>query len=263
MSSAMRYRFRTLYQYRDLLKELVSRDLKLKYRRSFLGYLWSILNPLLVMIVMTIVFSAMFKRNIKNFPVYLLCGRMSFDFMQGATNAAMHSVTGNQALLKKTYIPKYIFTLAKVTSSMVDYALSFGALFIVMIATRCPFHWTLLLIPLMVAQLYIFSMGVGFLLAELHVFFRDVQYIYRAVTTAWMYLTPIFYPIENLPLSLQMFIKFCNPMYYYVTQLREMVLYGKVPEPRLFWGGWIIAFVMLLLGLLAFQKNKDRFILYI
>ena len=263
MSSAMRYRFRTLYQYRDLLKELVSRDLKLKYRRSFLGYLWSILNPLLVMIVMTIVFSAMFKRNIKNFPVYLLCGRMCYDFLQTSTNAAMRSVTGNQALLKKTYIPKYIFTLAKVTSGMVDFALSFGALFIVVFATRCPVRWTVVMIPLVVAQLYIFCLGVGFILGELHVFFRDIQYIYRAFLVAWLYLTPIFSPIERLPLSLQMFIKFFNPMYYYITQLRAMVLYGVVPEARLFWGGWIIAFVMLVIGLLAFQKNKDRFILYI
>ena len=263
MSSTMKYRFRTFYQYRGLLNELVTRDLKLKYRRSFLGYLWSILNPLLVMIVMTVVFSAMFKRNIKNFPVYLLCGRMTFDFLTASTNAAMNSVTGNQALLKKTYIPKYIFTLAKVTSSMVDYALSFGALLIVMIATRCPFHWTLILIPVMVCQVYIFCLGLGFILAELHVFFRDIRYIYRAITTAWMYLTPIFYPIESLPLWLQVFIKYLNPMYYYVTELREMVLEGKVPEPRLFWGGWVIALAFLAIGLAAFQKNKDRFILYI
>ena len=263
MSSAMKYRFRTFYQYRGLLHELVTRDLKLKYRRSFLGYLWSILNPLLVMIVMTIVFSAMFKRSIQNFPVYLLCGRMCYDFLSTSTNAAMRSVTGNQALLKKTYIPKYIFTLAKVTSAMVDFALSFGALFIVVFVTRCPLNWTALLIPIVVIQLYIFCLGVGFVLAELHVFFRDIQYIYRAFLVAWLYLTPIFYPITSLPLALQMFIKLCNPLYYYVTELRCFVLYGTLAEPRLFWGGWIIAFVMLLLGLLAFQKNKDKFILYI
>ena len=116
--SALRYRIKTFFKYRDLIIELVSRDLKLKYRRSFLGYLWGILNPLLIMIVMTIVFSSMFRNNIENYPVYLLTGRLMFECMRVSTTAALKSVTGNQALLKKTYIPKYIFTLAKVTSCM-------------------------------------------------------------------------------------------------------------------------------------------------
>ena len=117
--STLKFRIRMFIKYKGLIRELVSRDLKLKYRRSFLGYLWSILNPLLVMIVMTVVFSAMFSRNIENYPVYLLIGRMTFDFMTTSTNQAMNSVTGNAALLKKTYIPKYIFTVAKVTSALV------------------------------------------------------------------------------------------------------------------------------------------------
>ena len=256
-------RVKTLYQYRDLLGQLVSRDLKLKYRRSFLGYLWSILNPLLVMIVMTIVFSAMFKRNIENYPVYLLIGRTVFDFVTQSTNAAMRSVTGNSALLKKTYVPKYIFTLAKVTSSMVEMVFSLGALFVVMIVTRSHFHWQMILLPLILLQLYIFCCGLGFLLAELNVFFRDIQYIYRAITTAWMYLTPIFYPIENLPPVIGNCIKLFNPLYYYVASFRDVTLYGRLPGPRVFWGGWGIAFAALLLGVWIFQRHKDKFILYI
>lgn len=107
-------RINVFMKYKDLLIQLVSRDIKLKYRRSFLGYLWSVLNPLFVMIIMTIVFSTMFSRNIENFPVYLFTGKMLFDFMSTSTNQAMTSVTGNAALLKKTYVPKYIFTLSKV-----------------------------------------------------------------------------------------------------------------------------------------------------
>ena len=261
--NAFQYRIKTFIQYKDLIKELVSRDIKLKYRRSFLGYIWSILNPLLIMIVMTVVFSAMFKRNIENYPVYLLCGRMCFDFMTTSTNGAMRSVTGNAALLKKTYIPKYIFTLAKVTSCLVDFIFSLGALLIVMIVTRSSFHPHMLMLPLVIVQLYIFCCGLGFLLADLNVFFRDIQYIYRAITTAWMYLTPLFYPIEQLPGGIQTAIKLFNPMYYYVAQFRDLVLYGRVPGPRIFWGGWIFAFAMLFIGLAVFQKNKDKFILYI
>ena len=140
---------------------------------------------------------------------------------------------------------------------------SLGALLIVMVATRAPFHWEMLLLPLVILQIYIFCCGLGFLLAQLNVFFRDIQYIYKAITTAWMYLTPIFYPIEQLPVSIQFLIKAFNPLYYYVAQFRDMVLNGRIPGPRIFWGGWIWAFVMLLIGVWSFQRSKDKFILYI
>ena len=259
----LKYRIKTLFRYKDLIRELVSRDIKLKYRRSVLGYIWSILNPLLVMVVMTVVFSAMFNRNIENYPVYLLTGRMLFEFLTNSTNGAMRSVVGNAALLKKTYVPKYIFTLAKVTSCMVDTIFSLGALFIVMIVTRSPFHWQMILLPLIILQIYIFCCGLGFLLADLNVFFRDIQYIYKAITTVWMYVTPIFYPLEQLPNELQFLIKVFNPLYYYVAQMRDVVLYGQLPGPRIFWGGWLLAFAMLAIGAWAFQKSKDKFILYI
>ena len=255
-------RINVFMKYKDLLIQLVSRDIKLKYRRSFLGYLWSVLNPLFVMIIMTIVFSTMFSRNIENFPVYLFTGKMLFDFMSTSTNQAMTSVTGNAALLKKTYVPKYIFTLSKVTSCMVDLLFSFGALFIVMLATR-HIYWTFFLFPIVVIQIYIFCCGLGFFLAEFNVFFRDVQYIYQAIITAWMYLTPIFYPVESLPGSVAFIVKGLNPLYYYVAQFRDLVYYGRFPGPRVFWGGWLIAFVMLVLGVLMFKRKQDDFILYI
>ncbi len=261
--STLQFRMQMFHKYKDLILELVQRDLKLKYRRSFLGYVWSVLNPLLIMLVMTVVFSAMFKRNIENFPVYLLIGRMTFDFLQTSTNQAMRSVTANASLMKKTYIPKYIFTVAKVTSALVDYIFSLGALLVVMIFTRTSFHLSMLMLPLVFLQLYIFCLGLGFLLAELNVYFRDIQYIYRAVTTAWMYLTPIFYPIESLPDGLGLLIRTCNPMYYYVTQFRQIVLAGTLPEAGLFWGGWAFALVMAAFGIFIFQKYKDNFILYI
>lgn len=261
--SSFKYRIRILIKYKDLIKELVSRDLKLKYRRSFLGYVWSVLNPLLIMLVLTAVFSTMFNKNIENYPVYLLCGRTLYDFLKLSTNNAMKSVTGNAQLLKKTYVPKYIFTLAKVTSAMVDMVLSFGALFIVMVVTGAKFHWTILLFPIVVLQIYIFCCGLGFLLAMLNVFFRDIQYIYNAVMTAWLYLTPIIYPMERIPEKLQFLVKTFNPLYYYVEQFRDLVYYGRLSDARLFLGGWIIAFLMLIVGVWAFQKKKDKFILYI
>lgn len=258
-----KYRIKTLFKYKDLVKELVGRDLKLKYRRSFLGYVWSVLNPLLIMIVLTLVFSQMFRRDIKNFPVYFLTGRTMYDFLKNSTTSAMKSVTGNSALLRKVYVPKYIFTLAKVTSAMVDMVFSLGAMVIVMVATGAPFYWTALLFPIVVAQMYLFCCGLGFFLAQLNVFFRDIQHIYSAVLTAWLYLTPIMYPIERLGETLTIVVKGFNPLYYYVAQFRDLIYYGQFPGPRIFWGGWLIAFLTLGIGVWSFQRSKDKFILYI
>ena len=262
--SLLKYRIKTLFKYKDLIVELVRRDLKLKYRRSFLGYLWSVLNPLMIMIVLTIVFTHLLGKGIENFPVYLLTGRMMYDFMKSSTTNAMKSVTGNAALLKKVYVPKYIFTLAKVTSCMVDMVLSLGALFIVMVVTRAKFHPHILLIPIVIVQIYLFCCGHGFFLAQLNVFFRDMEHIYNAVLTAWLYLTPIMYSIDILPSKvLKIAIKGFNPLYYYVAQFRDLVYYGRLPGPRIFFGGWLIALLMLLIGVWSFQRSKDKFILYI
>lgn len=263
MKSALKYRWKVLMRYSNLIDELVKRDIKLKYRRSFFGYVWSILNPLLIMIVLTVVFSAMFRRNIENYPIYLLTGRILMEFMKGASQAGLKSVSGNAALLKKTYIPKYVFTLAKVTSNFINTVFSFGAFIIVMIATRSPFHWQLIFVPLILLQLYVFTLGISFWLAEMNVFFRDIEYIYNAVCVAWTYLTPIFYPIERLPNLLQIVVKTLNPMYYYVTQFRQCALYGQIPGARLVIGGWLWAFLLLAVGLHQFRKNQDRFILYL
>lgn len=256
-------RFETFFHYTDLIKELVKKDLRLKYRRSFLGYLWSILNPLMIMIIMTIVFSQMFDNNISNYPVYLIAGRTIFTFVTDSTSKAMISIRGNASLLKKVYIPKYVFPLAKVTSGMIDCVFSMGAMLIVIIVTGTPITWYYLMIPFVVLQAYIFCCGLGFFLAQCVVFFRDMQYIYNAVTTAWMYLTPLFYPIERLPEMVQWVVVHLNPCYSYVTQFRCCVYSASFPEPWMVGAGWAWALGMLLFGLITFKRSQDKFILYI
>ena len=251
------------WAYKDLLKLLVSRNIKLKYRRSFLGYVWSVLNPLLIMIVMTVVFSTMFNRNIDNFPVYLFCGQLLFNFMNTSTHQAIFAITGNAALLKKTYVPKYIFVLSKITSGLVDCVFSLGALLIVIIFTGAKITGWALLFPLVFVQLYVFCVGLGLFLAQANVFFRDSQFIYNAVTTAWMYLTPIFYPIEALPSYVAWIIKHLNPMYFYVGQFRDLVYYGRLPGPAIAAAGCLTALGMLVVGMWSFHRSEDRFILYI
>lgn len=251
------------WKYRDLMVLLVKKDIKLKYRRSFLGYVWSVLNPLLIMVVMTIVFSTMFARNIENFPVYLFCGQLLFNFMSNSTRQAIFSITGNAALMKKTYVPKYIFTVAKVTSGLVDLVFSLGALVIIMLVTRARVTWHVLLFPLVLFQLYVFCVGLGLFLAQANVYFKDTQFIYNAVTTAWMYLTPIFYPIEALGGQVQWMVKYLNPMYFYVGQFRDLVYSGQLPGPVIVTAGCVAAVVMLCIGIWSFMRSKDNFILYI
>jgi lipopolysaccharide transport system permease protein len=255
-------RLRIFFQYRELFFQLVSRDIKLKYRRSVLGYLWSILNPLFTMIIMTIVFSAMLARGVENFPVYLLSGSLLFSFMSGAVGRAIPSVVGAAGIIKKIYVPKYIFTLAAVTSELITLLFSLGALAIVVLATGQRLTWRILFIPIPLIELYLFSIGLGLFMAQAMVFFRDIQYLWGVFSTAWMYLTPIFYPVSILPENVRFAVTAFNPLYYYIAQFRYFVLGGE--------GGWqwnalrgaAVAVIMLVLGLVTFSRSKNRFILY-
>lgn len=256
-------RINIFFKYKDLIKQLVLRDLKLKYRRSFLGYAWSVLNPLFTMIVMAIVFSHMFQRNIENYPVYLFTGQVLFNYMNISTNQALHSIEGSADLLKKTYIPKYIFPFSRITSGLVDMIFSLAALILVMIATGQRFSVYNLLFPFVLLQLYIFCLGLGLFLAQANVFFRDVQYIYHTVITAWLYLTPLFYPIDALPSQVQWIVKHLNPMYFYIGQFRDLVYSNRMPGPIIMIAGCAAAVIMLTIGIVSFIKNQDKFILYI
>lgn len=263
MIHTLRQYLHEFWKYRDLLKLLVIKNVKLKYRRSWLGYVWSILSPLMVMLVMTVVFSSMFRRNIENFPVYLFCGQLLFNFMSSSTTQSITSITGNASLLKKTYVPKYLFTVAKVTSCLIDLLFSFGALVIVIICTRAKISWYAILFPFVILQLYVFCIGLGLFLAQISVFFKDTQFIYRAVITAWTYLSAIFYPLEALSDELVWFIKHFNPMYFYIGQFRDLVYYGRMPGHMIIAAGCCTAVAMLLIGIWSFLRSKDRFILYI
>lgn len=256
-------RLEFFYKYKNLFKQLVLRDIKLKYRRSVLGYLWSVLNPLFVMLIMVIVFSSIFRSDVDNFPLYLLSGQILFNYMNEATNGAIQSVMGASGLLKKIYVPKYIFTVSKVTSTLITMILSLLALLIVAIATQAPVSWKYILIVIPIAELYIFCLGLGLFLAQAAVFFRDIQYIYSVVLTGWMYLTPIFYPITMLPDTLRFVITRLNPMYYYIEQFRQIVMYGMLPSWKLAVYGLVVGTAAVAAGAWSFQKTQDRFILYV
>ena len=256
-------RLRTFLKYRELFFQLVSRDIKLKYRRSILGYLWSMLNPLLTMLVMVVVFSSLFSPRIRHFPIYLLIGNMLFSFMIGAVSRSLPSVFGNAGLLKKIYIPKYIFTLAAVTSEFVTLLFSLGALLIVIMATKTPLSGRFIFIIIPIILQYIFCVGLGLFLAQAAVFFRDVQYIWSIVSVAWMYLSAIFYPVSILPPWLRLLVTHYNPMYFYISLFRNFAIGGAdMGSPELAIRGAVAAALMLSVGLLSFSLSKNKFILY-
>lgn len=246
--------------YKDLLKELVRRDVKTKYRRSVLGILWSVLNPLGMMIIMSIVFSHVFRANIENFPVYLMCGQLIFNFFNEASTIAMSAILGNASLIKKVYVPKYLFPVSKVCSCFVNLVTSFIALVIVIIATGTKLSWTVVLVVLPVLYVFLFSLGMGLILSALVVTFRDLQHLYGVLITAWLYLTPIFYPIDMLPDWVK-HIVYMNPIANIIEMFRDVVMYGIVPSTMLQIKCLGACAIVMIVGLWIFYKQQDTFIL--
>ena len=214
------------------------------------------------MIVITIVFSTLFKQNIEHFPIYYLAGSLLFSFNSEATTTAMHSMISNASLLKKVYIPKYLFPFSNVLSGMVNLGFSMIAMFVVMIVTQAPFHITLLLIPIPVFYTFLFSTGLGIMLSALTVYFRDIAHFYGVFILVWTYFTPIFYPVEILPEPVMKIMQF-NPMYHYVSFMRDIVLYGTFPSMKSNLICFSMGVAMLALGLWVFYKKQDKFVLYV
>lgn len=262
MLEEIRERIHVFLKYNNLLRELVYRDIKVRYRRSFLGMLWTVLNPLLMMVVITIVFSTLFKQNIENFPIYYLAGTLVFSFNSETTSNALYSIIGNSALMKKVYIPKYLFPLSKTVSGLVNFGFSMIAMFIVMLILRVEFRATLLLIPIPLFYVFMFAAGSGLFLAAATVFFRDIANFYGVFVMAWTYFTPVFYPVSILPES-AMSLMYLNPMYHYVDYMRKLILYGQFPGMKENLICFMFGALSLAIGIWVFYKRQDRFVLFI
>ena len=256
----MKY-FQNFLKYRYLLENLIGRDIKVKYRRSVLGILWSVLNPLLMMAVIATVFSRVFKFNVENFHIYYLTGAVIYNFISEATSTSMMSVLSSASLIKKVYIPKYIFPLEKCLFSFVNLLFSLVAVVIVMLISGIKFTYTALLFPIPLIYALTFSIGMSLLLSALTVFFRDIVHLYGVFLTAWMYATPIIYPVEAIGPKLQTVMMF-NPMYYFVKYFRDVVLYGTIPSLKFNIVCISVSLFMLVIGAFVFYKKQDKFVLY-
>lgn len=254
-------------KYRALINQLVQRDIKTKYRRSVLGLLWTVLNPLLMMTVLSIVFSYFFSRygDVENFPVYLLCGQVIFNFFNESTSIAMGSIVHSGELIKKVYVPKYLFPITKVMSSGVNLLSSMIALVIVMVATRSRVTPTVLLAVFPLLYVLLFSTGVSLFLSAAAVSFRDLMHLYSVVTTAWMYLTPVIYPMSILDGAPKwaVFIINANPLTAFIKIFRAVVLDGVTAPWILHVQSIVWCVIALVSGSLVFKKSQDKFILKI
>lgn len=251
-----------IQQYRFLIRQLVARDFKTKYKRSVLGMFWSFLNPLLTMSVQYFVFSTLFKSDIPNYASYLLIGIVCFNFFSEACNMSLFSILGNASLITKVYMPKYIYPVTRVISSVVNLAISLIPLILVCLVTGVQFEESALLSLYFLVCLIIFSLGISLILSTAMVFFRDTQFLWGVFSMIWMYASAIFYPESILPDNFR-FVLDVNPLYYFIKSIRVCILDGISPEPIVYGQCFFIALLTLLLGAVVFKRNQDKFVLYL
>lgn len=249
-----------------LLHNLVSKDFKLKYRRSILGVLWSVLNPLLFMVVMVLVFTNIFRFDVENYPVYLILGQVLMSLVTDSTTSAMSSIVDSAPLIKKVYVNKIIFPAEKTIFGVVNFLLSLIAVAGVMVWFKIVPGVSIVLLPVLILYVLVFTLGLSFMLSALSVFFRDVMHLWTVITTLWFYLTPVFWPeqaIADNGVSFMYAIIQWNPMYHYVSYFRDIVMYGTWPglTENLICIGFAVA--TFIIGLTVFKTLEKKFILYI
>ncbi len=252
-------------KYRFLLEQLVSRDFKTKYKRSVLGVLWSLLYPLLTMLIMNFIFSNVFKFAVPNYPLYIFSGLLVWNYFNDAINQSMLSIIQNGQIIRKIYIPKMIFPLSKSVSGAINFGISALVLLLIALATGVRPAWSWLLLPYVMVCSMLFALGFALVISSCMVFLRDLQYLWGIVGMIWMYATPIIYPMDIIPQQYApiIFIMKLNPIYHYVGYVRQIIIEGR--PPTLWWHGICLlsALAMLAFGRWVFNKLEDRFILYL
>jgi ABC-2 type transport system permease protein len=250
-------------KYRFLLYELVKKNIKLKYRRSYLGVLWTLIEPLLTMIVLTVVFGTFFGRGDKTYPVYILTGRLLFSFFSSGTRSALKSISGNASIIKKVYVPKYMYVLANILSNFIIFLISLIVLVgvAVVLQVKPTGYAALCIVPLLI--LFVLTSGVGLILATLDVFFRDIEYIWSVLSMLIMYASAIFYFPDRLMKTGKAWIFDLNPVYMCIKEFRDCVLYGQMMSTQYIVVSSVSAVLIFFVGVVMFYKQQDKFILYI
>jgi ABC-2 type transport system permease protein len=247
-----------LVRYRDLLGMMVANMIKTRYKRSALGVIWTLLNPLLNMVVLTIAFSTLFQVTVKDYAVFVLSGLIAWNFFTSTTLFAMSSLVWGSSLLKRIYMPRTIFSVAAVGNGLVNMALSIIPLVLISVATGHPIYQTWMFLPFAVVLLAMFSLGVALFLSTLAVFFTDTVDIYQVAVQAAFFMTPIMYPKEILPARFLWLIKL-NPMYHLIEMFRVPIVVGSLPGPHTMLAAAVSAVVALLVGWWVFNRKAEEF----
>lgn len=250
-----------LMRYQFLFEELVKRDFKKKYKRTILGMAWSVLSPLLMLLVMRLVFTQFFGRDMEHYTTYLFCGNLLFSFFNDATSQGMTSLMGNAGIFTKVNVPKYLFLLSKNVQTLINFGLTLGVFFIFCILDNIIFTWKFILLLYPIVCLILFNIGVGLILSALFVFFRDIQYLWRVFTQLLMYMSAIFYTIDGYsPLAQNLFL--LNPMYLFIRYFRKIVI--EMTIPSIWFHLLMIADVIIVfsIGCWMYKKYNTRFLYY-
>lgn len=251
-----------LLQYKALIQLIISRDLKVRYKRSVLGIAWTLLAPLMSMLVLWAVFTHALNVSIPYYATYLLSGIIVWNFFLQSSAAGAQSILGSVGLLKKIRLPRVIFPLTVVANNCVNFSFAFLALMLVMIFSRTPFHWTIFLAPLSLLPLILFSMGWAMMVSALSVFFRDLQYILDIALGALFYLTPILYAPSALPDNVRWIVSL-NPLAKFIFLFRQVVYVGELPELQTYLVALATGGVVFLLGWIVFQRLQRKFIYWL
>lgn len=244
-------------QYLFVIRELTGRELKRKYSRSRLGVVWSILQPLLNMIVLSLIFSQMFKRSIENFPVYYLCGSVLWTLFTTSTQTAMTALVDNKQMLIKVKIPMQVFIISRVYTAFVNFIYSLIAFIPILLVFHVRINGTVFFLPFIVACELLFAMGFSYALSVGYVFFGDIRHLYGILLTLWMYLSAIFYPVSRLP-DVMLTVVANNPIYLFIDGMRWIVLENSFPPGRTVFKMIIWSVLIYLAGSLIFQKSKNK-----
>ncbi len=251
------HELRELWRYRDLLQLLISNSIKTRYKRSALGIIWTLLNPLLNTLVLTIAFSQIFRFDVENYTVYLLVGFITWNMMSQTTTQAMYTLIWGSGLLKRIYLPRTIFAVSVAGNGVINFLLALIPLALVMLFMRHPFTPALLLLPLAILILVMFTLGLSLLLSTLAVFFTDIVDMYSVFLTIWFYLTPIIYPLSIVPAKFAPVVQW-NPMTTMLDVFRSIIYLGQTPTPQ----AWLItaglAIATLVIGWFVFTKRVDE-----
>lgn len=251
-----------ILRYRDLVRALVVRDLKVRYRRSAIGFLWTMLQPLLTMLVLTLVFSAIFRFEVANYPVYALAGIMFWNFFSQSITSSMNSLRANAQLLTKLPVPKAVFPLATVIAGVVNLLFALVPLLAILLVTGHPIRPALLFLPVAILLAALFTLGAGLLLSPMAVFFYDTIEMIGVLMTLLMYMTPVFYPMKIVPEKYLWAVRF-NPIRSVLEVFRDPIYFGKVPPASHLMVAAGVTALALLAGVVAFRRSSDRIPFYV